>query len=78
MDLLESLSGSIYLDYYQELKKMKKLVIGCASILLIGCSHPASNISVSSAEDNISAIQGNLSAVDGKAVIVEQWLKTHK
>ena len=57
---------------------MIKLLIGCASIILIGCSHPASNISVSSAEDDISAIQGNLSAVDGKAVVVEQWIKTHK
>jgi len=39
--------------------------------------HPASPISVASATDHISAVQGNLSAVDGKAVVIENWLKSH-
>jgi len=32
---------------------------------------------VASATDHISAVQGNLSAVDGKAVVIENWLKSH-
>jgi len=44
---------------------------------LSGCSHPATVISVSPAADHITAVQGNLSAVDGKAIVVEQYLKTH-
>jgi hypothetical protein len=44
---------------------------------ICGCSHPASPISVSTSVDRISAIQGNLSAVDGKAVVIEQYLKSH-
>jgi hypothetical protein len=44
---------------------------------LCGCSHPASPISTAGAVDSLSAIQGNLSAVDGKAVVVEEYLKSH-
>lgn len=55
------------------------MVIFMASLISIlsGCSHPASPISVASATDHISAVQGNLSAVDGKAVVIENWLKSH-
>jgi len=55
------------------------MVIFMASLISIlsGCSHLASPISVASATDHISAVQGNLSAVDGKAVVIENWLKSH-
>ena len=55
------------------------MVIFMASLISIlsGCSHPASPISVASSVDRLSAIQGNLSAVDSKAVVVEEYLKSH-
>ena len=46
-------------------------------LCVVGCSHPASPISVASSVDRLSAIQGNLSAVDGKAVVVEEYLRNH-
>jgi len=48
-----------------------------ALAIFAGCAHTPSTISVKPASDHITAIQGNLSAVDGKAVVVEQWLKSH-
>jgi len=47
-------------------------------MILGGCTHVPSSISVAPAVDNISAVQGNLSAVDSKSVVIEQWLKTQK
>ena len=55
-------------------------VIGAITLIvwiLSGCSHPATVISVAPAADHITAVQGDLSAVDGKAIVVEQYLKTH-
>jgi hypothetical protein len=53
------------------------LFIAIVMGLLCGCSHPASPISVVSSVDRLSAIQSNLSAVDGKAVVIEEYLKSH-
>jgi len=54
-----------------------KITLLSIFVWLTGCAHTHSNISVKPASDSIAAIQGNLSAVDGKAVVVEQWLKSH-
>jgi len=52
--------------------------LGTILMILGGCTHVPSSISVAPAVDNISAVQGNLSAVDSKSVVIEQWLKTQK
>jgi len=84
MDLLDVICRRFYFNDHQKRKEMKKLwdaLLPFISTILLcvgGCSHPASPISVASATDHISAVQGNLSAVDGKAVVIEDWLKSHK
>jgi hypothetical protein len=56
---------------------IQQIIAVFAMLCLVGCSHPASPISVASSVDRLSAIQGNLSAVDGKAVVVEEYLRNH-
>ena len=44
-------------------------------VLLTGCAHNPTAISVAPAQDSITSIQNNLSRVDGKAVVIEAYLK---
>lgn len=50
------------------------------AVAMSGCAHRPTSVSVVSTaalSGHLDQINGDLSAADGKAVIVEQWLKTH-
>ena len=84
MDLPFAVSNGICPNDHQAVTQMKKTweallpFLGTILMILGGCTHVPSSISVAPAVDNISAVQGNLSAVDSKSVVIEQWLKTQK
>lgn len=84
MDLPWSFCFSFNPNNYQKRQPMKKTwealmpLFGTIFLILGGCAHNPTTISLAPAVDNISAIQGNLSAVDNKSIVIQQWLKTQK
>ena len=84
MDLPRSFCVSFNSHNHKKRKPMKKTwealmpLFGTIFLILGGCAHNPTTISLAPAVDNISAIQGNLSAVDNKSIVIQQWLKTQK
>lgn len=60
---------------------MVGIVAVFVAVTMSGCAHqrtPASEVSTAALSGHLDRIDSNLSAVDAKAVVVEQWLKTHR
>ena len=84
MDLPWSFCYSFNTNHHQKRQPMKKTwealmpLFGTIFLILGGCAHNPTTISVAPAVDNISAIQGNISEVDNKSIVIQQCLKSQK
>ena len=57
---------------------MKAFSLFLLLLLITGCAHRSGRGTETAAlSGHIARVQENLSRVDGKAVVIEQWLRSH-